>query len=82
MPKVIIARWFSVHDFLPKDSDFKITRCINGDEEHDFYFMAYYWEEEKKWEFFDEEYEDSMQVTHWLNTPKIKFDIKYTMEEE
>lgn len=31
---------------------------------------------------FIDEYDHEMQVTHWMDTPKIKFDIKYIMDEK
>lgn len=82
MNELHLAKWNNVNDHLPNDSDYKIVRCINSDEEYDFYFMAYYYEEEKKWEFFDEQYEGRMQVTHWLRTPRINFDIKFGIKNE
>lgn len=69
--------WNDVRNKLPNDEEWKIVRCINYDEKIDFYYMAYYFEEEKKWEFFDGESAEGMQVTHWVNTPDIDFDIVF-----
>ena len=66
--KINVSRWYHVNDKLPPDGKWKIVRCINGDcETRCFYFMAYYFAEEKAWEFFDTEYEKTMQVTHWAS---------------
>ena len=82
MTHKLIALWNDVREQLPPDSNWKIVRCINKDEELDFYFMAYYWVEEKLWEFFDYEYNTEMMVTHWQPRPEIKFDIGYKQQKD
>jgi len=64
-----VRTWFDVNDFLPGIKDYMPVRCINKDECSDFYFMALY--RDGEWEFFDDKYNDRMQVTHWCNPIKL-----------
>lgn len=74
----IEAEWYCVKDVFPAHFDWVIVRCINSDEDNDFYFMARYYK--GIWEFFnddDKKYENKMQVTHWMNTPDVPFNIRF-----
>lgn len=82
MTHKLIALWNNVIDRLPNDDDWVIVRCINVDAENDFYFMAHYFSDDKSWNFFDEGYDTKMQVTHWQKSPKIKFNIPFTLEDK
>ncbi len=72
---IIQAEWYDASEVLPAHIDWVIVRCINSDEDTDFYFMALYCKD-GSWDFFssdDKDYENTMQVTHWMNAPNIEF---------
>ena len=74
---MIIRKWYSVKEFFPPDNEFRPVRCINRDECSDFYFMAYYEQSTGEWNFFDERYDNKMQVTHWCNPIKLKKEHRF-----
>jgi hypothetical protein len=78
---MIIRIWHDVDKLLPGMKDYLPVRCINKDECSDFYFMAFY---DGEWNFFDEEYNDKMQVTHWCEPIDIleSDDGRYNLKEE
>lgn len=69
--------WYNVQDCMPPDRKFVIVRCIDRSNECDFYFMALYAHNTKRWLFFDECYDNKMQVTHWQKTIDLPFDIAF-----
>lgn len=69
--KFIDAQWIDVNIFLPGNSDWVIVRCVNNDYVN-FFFMACF--DLGCWEYFDDKdnnYENSMKVTHWMYPPDI-----------
>ena len=67
-----MSEWNDVNDVLPGlNIDWCIVLTKNSDE-CIFSFMAAYIHKEGKWEYFDENnYEVTMEVTHWMPLPEM-----------
>jgi hypothetical protein len=75
----IVRVWYDVDNFLPGSDDFVPVRCINSDAGSEFYFMAIF--RKGEWEFFADECNDEMQVTHWCKAIKLNDDGRYNKKE-
>lgn len=71
--------WYDVRKCIPGElfqNRGLPVRCINVDECSDFYFMAWF-RKDGTWDFFDEEYNNNMQVTHWCAPIELDDEGRY-----